>query len=117
MCGGRSRLTLAAYRSINFTDLIARDFEEYTRLGVWLVNNDTVREGLQERLRAAARGLFLDSGALEGWEEVFEASVLKRSRALCGSPSGSGGDVNASLSLKSQPSGYTFPGNAGAMAS
>lgn len=82
------RLTLAAYQSLNYTSLIARDFSEYTSLGVWLVSDHDSRERIRGELRAASPALFTDDGALRGWEDILVEAVHKRHERLkAGMPS------------------------------
>lgn len=77
-----SRLTLAAYQTINFTELIATDLEDYTRIASRLVCNDTAREDVHKRLFAAVPPLYQDPGAVDGWEAVLVEAVTKRFHTL-----------------------------------
>ncbi len=63
-------------------DLVAKDVNDFTRIGVHLVTDDPARLRIRSRILVKCHKLFRDESVITAWENVLLESVLLRASAL-----------------------------------
>ncbi|MDA8744917.1 TIGR03032 family protein [Rubripirellula amarantea] len=67
----RSRITSTIYESVDFTDLIASDAEQYIGLATRVVNDDDFRVNVLRKIRDASKALFDQAGQADELEHCL----------------------------------------------
>jgi predicted O-linked N-acetylglucosamine transferase (SPINDLY family) len=65
------RYTLACYRRMGFTELVAQDTHDYVRLAVLVASDRDYRQAVREKLRERSEVLFEDAAAVAAHADFF----------------------------------------------
>jgi predicted O-linked N-acetylglucosamine transferase (SPINDLY family) len=69
------RYTLACYRRMGFTELVASDADEYVRMAIRVASEPDYRYHVRETLRERSGALFEDASAVEAHADFFRRAA------------------------------------------
>lgn len=76
----RGRFTLACYRQMGISDLLARDEEHYIELALQVAADRDCNQSLREQIRQRSAALFDDHSAVAAWNQALAELVAARAR-------------------------------------